>query len=166
MKSLRDEIRLAAGDMDGFNFIQAIGLDFICIADFILASARISLYNAHEVIAVAENKLADLSTDFAVKILKLTDGMKGHYSLVDQLERSATSIGANIREAKYAHSKADFTAKLQIALKECYETEYWLELMQKADLLPEETVKVYLHDCGAIRRMLISSINPAKENAK
>ena len=164
MKSLRDEIRLAAGDKDGFNFIQAIGLDFNCIADFILASARISLYNAPEVIAVAENKLADLSTDFAVKILKLTDGMKGHYSLVNQLERSATSIGANIREAKYAHSKADFTAKLQIALKECYETEYWLELMQKADLLPEEIVKMYLHDCGSIRRMLIASINTVKAN--
>ena len=66
--------------MDGFNFIQAFGLDFICVADFILARARISLYNALEVIDMAENKLADLSTDFAVKILKLTDGMKGHYS--------------------------------------------------------------------------------------
>mgnify|MGYP002511008208 FL=1 len=88
--------------------------------------------------------------------------MKGHYSLVNQLERSATSIGANIREAKYAHSKADFVAKLQIALKECYETEYWLELMQKAELLPEETIKVYLHDCGSIRRMLIASINTTK----
>ena len=115
---------------------------------------------------MAENKLADLSTDFAVKILKLTDGMKGHYSLVNQLERSATSIGANIREAKYAHSKADFVSKLQIALKECYETEYWLELMQKAELLPEESAKAFLHDCGSIRRMLISSINTARENAK
>ena len=111
---------------------------------------------------MAENKLADLSTDFAVAILKLTDGMKGHYSLVNQLERSATSIGANIREAKYAHSKADFVAKLQIALKECYETAYWVELMQKAALLPEETIKVYLHDCGSIRRMLIASINTTK----
>ena len=158
--SLRsDEITAAVG---GFNFIQAVGLDFICAADFILVSARISLYNALEVIAVAENKLADLSTDFAVAILKLTDGIKGHYSLVNQLERSATSIGANIREAKYAHSKADFTAKLQIALKECYETEYWLELMQKADLLPKEIVKMYLHDCGSIRRILIASINTTK----
>ena len=77
------------------------------MADFILTKARISLYNALAVIAVAENKLADLSTDFAVEILKLTDGMKGHDSLVNQLERSATSIGANIREAKYAHSKPD-----------------------------------------------------------
>ena len=58
-------------------------------------------------------------TEFAVKILNLTDGIKGHYSLANQLERSGTSIGANIREAKYAHSKADFIAKLQISLKEC-----------------------------------------------
>ena len=76
---------------------------------------------------MAENKLAELSMDFAVKVLKLTDGMKGHYSIVNQLERSATSIGANIREAKYAHSRPDFIAKLQIALKECSESEYWLE---------------------------------------
>ena len=115
---------------------------------------------------MAENKLADLSTDFAVTILKLTDGMKGHYSLVNQLERSATSIGANIREAKYAQSKADFVSKLKIALKECYESEYWLGLMQKAELLSEETVKGYLHDCGSIRRMLIASINTVKENIK
>ena len=113
-------------------------------------------------ITVSENILADLSTDFAVKILKLTDGLKGHCSLVNQLERSATSIGANIREAKYAHSRADFTAKLQIALKECYETEYWLELMQKAELLPAEIAKTYLHDCGSIRRMLIASVNTVK----
>ena len=152
MKSLRRRV----------DFISSTIVDFICIADFVLAAARISLYNDLEVITVAENKLADLSTDFAVKILKLTDGMKGHHSLVNQLERSATSIGANIREAKYAHSKADFIAKLQIALKECYETEYWLELMQKAELLPEEIVKSYLHDCGSIRRMLIASISTVK----
>ena len=111
---------------------------------------------------MAENKLADLSTDFAVKILRLTEEIKGHYSLVNQLERSATSIGANIREAKYAHSKPDFVAKLQIALKEFYETEYWLELIQKAELLPEEVAKTYLHDCGSIRRMLIASVNTVK----
>ena len=111
---------------------------------------------------MAENKLADLSMDFAVSILKVTDGIKGHYSLINQLERSATSIGANIREAKYAHSKADFISKLQIALKECYETEYWLELMLKADILNDGIAKVLLHDCGSIRRMLVSSINTMK----
>lgn len=91
---------------------------------------------------MAESKLAIASMDFAVNILKLCDGLKGHYSLVNQLERAATSIGANIREANYAHSKADFVAKLQISLKECYETEYWLELMQKADFYGKRKQRV------------------------
>ena len=111
-----------------------------------------------------ENKLANLSTDFAIKILKLTDSMKGHYSLTNQLERSGTSIGANIREAKYAHSRSDFIAKLQISLKECYETEYWLELMEKAELLSANITQKLIHDCGVIRKMLITSINTAKNN--
>lgn len=113
---------------------------------------------------MTENKLANLSMDFAVSILKTTDGIKGHYAITNQLERSATSIGANIREAKYAHSKADFVSKLQIALKECYETEYWLELMQKSEILTDDLAKTLLHDCGVIRRMLISSINTTKSN--
>lgn len=115
-----------------------------------------------EVITMTENKLASLSTEFAINILKLTDSIKGHYSLSNQLERSGTSFGANIREANYAHSKADFVAKLQIALKECYETEYWIEIAQKADLVSDEISKSFLHDCGSIRRMLIASINTAK----
>ena len=102
--------------------------------------------------------------DFAVTILKMTDDIKGHYSLINQLERSATSIGANLREAKYAHSKADFVSKLQIALKECYETEYWLELMQKSEIFTDDIIQVLVHDCGAIRRMLISSVNTTKQN--
>lgn len=115
---------------------------------------------------MAENILADLSIDFAVNILKMTDTIKGHYSLVNQLERSATSIGANIREAKYAHGKADFISKLQIALKECYETEYWLELLQKSGIFANDLSKKLLHDCGTIRRLLISSINTTKQNIR
>ncbi len=113
---------------------------------------------------MTENKLADLSTEFAIAILKLTSEIKGHYSLSNQLERSGTSIGANIREAKYAHSKADFIAKLQISLKECYETEYWIEIAVKSGIVSEDAAKNILHDCGAIRRMLIASINTAKRN--
>ena len=113
---------------------------------------------------MAENKLADLSMDFAVEILKICDSIKGHYSIVNQLERSATSIGANIREAKYAHSKPDFISKLHISLKECYETEYWLELMHRAELLSD--ISKVMHNCGVIRKMLISSINTAKANTE
>lgn len=115
---------------------------------------------------MAESKLRELSTDFAVKVIKLCESIKGHYSLVNQLERSATSIGANIRESNYAHSKADFIAKLQIALKECYETEYWLELFVKSEILSKETVTGLYNQCGTIRRILIASISTAKENMK
>ena len=106
------------------------------------------------------------SMAFAKRIVSLYKylGTEHHeYVMSKQILRSGTSIGANIREAKYAHSKADFVAKLQIALKECYETEYWLELMQKAELLPEETATGYLHNCGSICRMIIASINTVKE---
>lgn len=113
---------------------------------------------------MAENILADMSVNFAVNVLKLTENIKGHYSLINQLERSATSIGANIREAKYAQSKLDFISKLQIALKECYETDYWLELLEKANIISSDNLKHIAHDCGAIRRMLISSINTTKAN--
>ena len=113
---------------------------------------------------MSESKLRDLSIDFAVNVLKICEKIKGHYSIVNQLERSATSIGANIREANYAQSKADFIAKLQIALKECYETEYWLELFVKSELLDRDIAKNIYNQCGVIRRMLISSVNTAKEN--
>lgn len=113
-----------------------------------------------------ENKLADLSMDFAVKIVKLCDNIKGHYSTVNQLERSATSIGANIREANYAHSKVDFIAKFQISLKECYETEFWLELLDKTSHIPHDTAIQLINECGTIRRILSASVNTAKNSSE
>ena len=98
--------------------------------------------------------------DFSVTVLKAVDSIKGHYALVNQIERSATSIGANIHEANYAQSKADFISKLQIALKETYE----LKLFQRANLLNADAAKMLLNLCGTIRRLLIASINTAKDN--
>lgn len=115
---------------------------------------------------MAESKLRELSTNFAVSVIRLCETIKGHYSLVNQLERAATSIGANIHEANYAHGKSDFVAKLQIALKECYETEYWLELFVKAEIVPRDLVVSLYNQCGTIRRMLIASINTAKDNMR
>ena len=115
---------------------------------------------------MSDNLLIELSVEFAVKIVKTTDQIQGRSALKNQILRSGTSIGANIHEANYAQSKADFVSKLQIALKECYETEYWIEIAQKAGLISADVAKTVLHDCGSIRRILISSINTAKENAK
>lgn len=111
-----------------------------------------------------DNILLDLSMDFSVKIVNLCDSIKGHYTLTNQLERASTSIGANIREGNYAHSKADFISKFQIALKECFECEYWLELMAKTNLIDCNVSKSLIHDCGVIRKILISSINTTKKN--
>ena len=111
-----------------------------------------------------ENKLVALSLDFAVEIVALCDQVKGYAPLRNQLLRSGTSIGANIHEANYAHGKADFIAKLQIALKECYESEYWLTLFSRTNLISAETYQKVAGDCGTIRRILIASIKTAREH--
>ena len=114
------------------------------------------------------DKLSVQSMDFSVAVIQLVKELKlkKESVIANQIGRSGTSIGANIREAKYAHSKADFIAKLQISLKECFETEYWLELLEKAGLLSSEKGKELLHECGVMRRMLISSINTAKSDVR
>ena len=113
---------------------------------------------------MTNNILIDLSMNFAVEIVNLCDSMKGKSALTNQLLRSGTSIGANIHEANYASSKADFIAKMQIALKECHETEYWLKLFVKTNMVNESIYAKLSNDSGKIRRILIASINTAKSN--
>ena len=117
---------------------------------------------------MSESKLRTQSMEFAVSIIKLVKHLKENRESIisDQIGRSGTSIGANIREAQYAHGKADFIAKLQIALKEANETGYWLELLYKTDYVTEADYKTLDTACTSIRVMLVSSINTAKENAK
>ena len=114
------------------------------------------------------DKLSMQSMDFAVAIIHLVKSLKEKRESIisNQIGRSGTSIGANIREAQYAHGKADFTAKLQIALKEANETGYWLELLYKTNYISETEYQQLDSACTSIRVMLISSINTAKGNAK
>lgn len=114
---------------------------------------------------MTNNIIADLSMDFSVAIVNLCDSIKGKSAIVNQLLRSGTSIGANIHEANYASSKADFISKMQIALKECYETEYWLELFDRTNMINDDIYTKLSNDSGKIRRILISSINTAKSNS-
>lgn len=97
-----------------------------------------------------------------VEISRLIKERKKEAVLANQILRSGTSIGANIYEAKYAQSTADFVSKMQIALKECHETEYWLDLLQKTDCITSDEHKSLKVRCGKIRRMLIASINTSK----
>lgn len=114
-----------------------------------------------------ENILIDKSIDFGSRIVKLHRYLvktKHESVLSKQILRSGTSIGANINEAQYGNSKADFVAKLHIALKEAAETEYWLHLLQKSDYLDDNMASSILSDCLEIKRILIASINTAKDN--
>ena len=113
------------------------------------------------------DELSIQSMDFAVQIINLVKDLKSKYETVisNQIGRSGTSIGANIREAQYAHGKPDFISKLQIALKEANETGYWLELLYETDYIDEQTYKYLDSACTSIRVMLISSINTSKEKS-
>lgn len=119
-----------------------------------------------------ENILIDLSKQFAVDVVNLCTEIKEHRKsnvLLNQLLRSGTSIGANIHEANYASSKADFINKFQIALKECYETDYWLDLFKNTNMITCDEYAALFSQCSKIRKLLIASITTAKgknENEK
>ena len=115
-----------------------------------------------------ESLLANLSREFAVDIIKISDDLiknGNRFVLSNQILKSGTSIGANIHEANYGASRADFINKLQIALKECYETEYWLTILHDSKILNDECFKNLYDKCCKIRRMLAASINTAKHNS-
>lgn len=115
---------------------------------------------------MTDSPLLIKSKAFALNIIKICNDVKKEKResiLTNQLVRSGTSIGANIREAIYAHSKNDFIAKLQISLKECSESEYWLELLIESGYYQDNAI---LNDCIELKKLLISSINTAKNNNK
>jgi four helix bundle protein len=113
------------------------------------------------------NELPEGSKMFAVDIVNLCTDIKENRKgnvLLNQLLRSGTSIGANIHEANYASSKADFINKFQIALKECYESDYWLGLFKETKMITEIEYADMYDKCSKIRKLLIASINTAKGN--
>lgn len=116
-----------------------------------------------------ENLLIDKSIAFASRIVKLNKHLtnnKKETVISKQIIRSGTSIGANINEANYGQSKADFISKMHIALKETAETEYWIKLLYMSDYIDKKMSESLLNDCLEIKRILIASINTAKENIK
>ena len=117
-------------------------------------------------LVMKENILVELSKQFAVDIVNICTDIKENRKsnvLINQILRSGTSVGANIHEANYAASKADFINKFHIALKECVETEYWIEMLVGSNCITEAVSKELLNECGIIRRMLVKSVNTAKK---
>ena len=113
---------------------------------------------------MTESPLIIKSKEFALTVIKVCKelrNVKCESALINQFLRSGTSIGANVREAFYAHGKADFIARLHIALKECAESEYWLELLLEGGYTDQKAV---LEHCVEVKKILIASINTAKNN--
>lgn len=113
-----------------------------------------------------KNDLRELSIEFTIAVSDACEGIKGVSVYVNQLLRSSSSIGANIHEAKYAQSRADFINKMEVALKESSETDYWLEILHRKEKLEDARFQLLKRQCGSIRRMLIASITTAKAKAE
>ena len=116
---------------------------------------------------MSDNQLVDLSKQFAVDTIHLCENMRNRgkaTAVINQLLRSGTSIGANIHEANFASSKADFINKFQIALKECYETEYWLDVFHDAEIITKTEYDYSYSQCSKIRKLLSASLKTAKQN--
>ena len=113
-----------------------------------------------------ENAVQEKSLQFAVRIVKLCRiirNEKHEYELASQLLRSGTSIGANISESKNAQSRNDFINKLNVALKEGDETEYWLTLLYKAEILDKRSYDSIHADCAELIRLLTSIIKTSRD---
>ena len=114
---------------------------------------------------MAQSVMRDAAKAFAIKIVTVCRDIRTNKKeavLSNQLLRAGTSIGANLHEAQYAQGTKDFISKFEIALKECYESEYWIDLLFETGFMDEELHKTLRNECGTIRRMLIASINTIK----
>lgn len=115
---------------------------------------------------MSESIVKAKSKELAKQIIFLCRELKSSHKesvLINQILKSGTSIGANLHEAQYAQRTKDFLSKLEISLKECHETEYWLELLHETDCITDEQYKPLQNSCGQIRRMLITTITTIKQ---
>ena len=155
--SLRDEIKEFISYRNGMKW------SYIAFEKQIYRTNEVSISQKEESI-MNDKTIKELAVELTVEITAICDNIKGRAVFVNQLLRSCSSIGANSHEAKYAQSRADFIHKLEIALKECYETEYWLEILYKVNSLQEDVYNELNNKSGTLRRKLIASITTAKKN--
>ncbi|MEN6386316.1 MAG: four helix bundle protein [Phycisphaerales bacterium] len=116
-----------------------------------------------------ESILKNKSYDFAIRIVKLSQYLrneKNEFVLSKQILRSGTAIGALVREAQFGQSKADFTNKMGIALKEANETDYWLSLLKDTDFINMKLFSSLQFDCNELIAMLISNIKTSRKGLK
>ncbi len=156
-KSRRSIVLFAYGKLY-FHFVKVILPNGQLYSPFGRVAAKIDM---------SESLLREKSKEFAKSIVVAMREIRENQReivLSNQLLRSGTSIGANVHEAQYAQGSADFISKFEIALKECFESEYWLELLYETGYLRETQFKKLRAECGVIRRMLIATCKTVKSN--
>ena len=153
--SLRDEIK------EFILYRNRAKRSYIAFVKQIYRTNEVSI--SQKEVIMNDKTIKELAVELTVEITVVCDNIKGRAVFTNQLLRSCSSIGANSHEAKYAQSKADFINKLEIALKECFETEYWLEILFKVNAIDKTTYDNLNNKCGTIRRMLIASVTTAKK---
>ena len=124
----------------------------------------VSVRTIENILLMKTKTIRELAIELTIEITEICDNIKGRTVFINQLLRSCSSIGANVSEGKYAQSKADFIHKMEISLKECYETDYWLEILFNVGAICENDFKALSAKCGTIRRKIIASITTAKDN--
>ena len=115
-----------------------------------------------------ESVIVTKSMEFSVRIVKLYKYLveeKKEYVMSKQLLRSGTSVGANVREGRYAQSRKDFISKMSIALKEAVETEYWLELLERTEYITKEQYESIRKDSSEIAKLLTVTVKKSKESS-
>ena len=154
--SLRDEIK------EFILYRNRAKRSYIAFVKQIYRTNEVSI--SQKEVIMNDKTIKELAIELTVETTAACDKIKGRSVFTNQLLRSCSSIGANSHEAKYAQSKADFINKLEIALKECFETEYWLEILFKVNAIDKTTYDNLNNKCGTIRRMLIASVTTAKKS--
>ena len=154
--SLRDEIKEFISYRNGMKW------SYIAFEKQIYRTKVVSI--SQKEVIMNDKTIKELAVELTVETTAVCDTIKGRAVFTNQLLRSCSSIGANAHEAKYAQSNPDFISKMEIALKECFETEYWLEILFKVNSIDDPTYKNLINKCGTIRRKLIASVTTAKRN--
>ena len=138
----------------------------ICNGKPLICLLKYGIMRLKGVVYMAKNYLLTYAEQLATDVELLCQNIKAPSNTLFQIRKSSSSVYANIREANYGQSKADMLSKFEIALKECSETEGWLQLLFNTRIINEETFKSHRNLCGRIRRMLIASCKTLKENTK
>ena len=146
--------------------VPGVQLVQMWVCDLVMSQTFLELIIENGELRIMANIVEEKSFQFAIRIVRLYQYLrskKKEFVLSKQLLRSGTSIGANVAEAQQAQSRADFLSKINIALKEAAETEYWLRLLRATDYMAEKEFRSIYDDCEQVKKLLVSIVKSTKE---